>query len=328
MTYDPTFNHVDNKASLNYISNQLEYNLSEFLDYGFVSAGGFINVKASGDNIYGVAPYKLYPVNDPNYKNGQVWQTVRKNWVYESGIGGSAAYGSLGKTPVYITGIHVGGIGGTLVNDETAGTYSHDLDYKNGRVIFDSAISNTTNLVLNYSYKWVQVYNYADADFWQEIQYATDNNETHLNSRTKGDFTTDPKNRVQLPAVVLETVPRSSSTPHRIGDHSLVVDQDILIHIIADNYFERNNITDIIKLQEDRVIKMYDINTVSKSGVYTFKFDGQLNANRIGYKELVNNNDYFYNTCRLKDMVVSSVESVNPDLFESTIRTTAEIIVV
>lgn len=78
MTYDPTFNHVDNKASLNYISNQLEYNLSEFLDYGFVSAGGFINVKASGDNIYGVAPYKLYPVNDPNYKNGQVWQTVRK----------------------------------------------------------------------------------------------------------------------------------------------------------------------------------------------------------------------------------------------------------
>jgi len=39
-------------------------------------------------------------------------------------------------------------------------------------------------------------------------------------------------------------------------------------------------------------------------------------------------NNYTWNTCRLKNMVLSEVESVNADLFECNIRTTAEIIVV
>ena len=335
MAYNPKFflpNGTNKKtlASVNYVSNQLEYNLRDFIDYGILSAGGFVNVKRNRNNIHGNSPDRLYPVQDPNYKNGQIWQTMRKNWVYETGIGGGYTFtGSLasndGSLPAYITGIKVNDT--TTINTSTTGTYDHSLDYLNGRVIFDSAISMTTKLNLDYSYKWVQVYTYSDAEWWQEIQYATDENAKHHKSKDKGDFFVDPKNRVQLPAVVIEIIPRSSSTPYRLGDHSMVLDQDILIHVVADNYFDRNNICDMIRLQEDRIIKLYDINTVSKSGVYPYKMDGTLNPTRIQYDDLVNNDTYYYNNCRLKNMVVSTVESVNPDLFESTIRTTAEIII-
>ena len=333
MTYDPKFHLASNNAGLNFVSNQLEYNLAAFIDYCILYAGGFINVKANvgNTNVHGIQHDKLYPVNDPNYKDGQVWQTMRKNWVYESGIGGaglySGGYSSHGNTSPYtITGIILDETG--KISNTAVGTYSHVKDYKNGRIIFNTKISTNTSLRLSYAYKWVQVYTYADAEWWQELQYATDENGKHHKTKDKGDFFVDPKNRVQLPAVVLEIVPRSSSTPYRMGDQSMVLDQDVLIHIVADNYYDRNNITDMIRLQEDRVIKMYDINTVAKSGAYTYNIDGTLNSLRKDYSELVNDNTYFYNTCRLKNMVVSTVESPNPDLFESTIRTTAEIIIV
>lgn len=332
MTYDPKFYLAPNNASINGVSNQLEHNLASFIDYGILAAGGFINVKVDVDNIHGASPDTLYPVNDPNYNNGQVWQTMRKNWVYEDGIGGPYIYtgpyssGITDTEPYPYTGIVLNSTG--TIPKGAVGAYAHDIDYLNGRVIFDTKISTSTKLKLSYSYKWVQVYTYADAEWWQELQYGTDQNSTHHADPAKGDYFVDPKNRVQLPAVIIETVPRSSSTPFRLGDKSMVLDQDVLIHIVAENYYDRNNIADMIRLQEDRVIKMYDINLVSKNNAYIYRLDGTLNPSRIEYKDLVNNNTYFYNTCRLKNMVVSQVESPNHDLFESTIRTTAEIIIV
>ena len=332
MAYNAKFHHVGDRASINFISNQLEYNIKSFLDYGFLAAGGFINVQASGNNVHGMSQYRLYPVNDANYKQGQVWQTARKNWVHESNIGGPSTYGAPYNTgthsssrPIGITGIRIDSV---TYSDAVAGTYAHKLDYKNGRVIFNTGIPTNTKIDLNYSYKWVQVYDYSEAEWWKEIQYNTDSNTDHLNRKDKGDFFVDPKHRVQLPAVVIETVPRSFSSPYRLGDLSMVLDQDVLIHVVAQNHYDRNNITDIIRLQQDRVLNMYDINTVAKSGVYTYNFDGTLNNSRLDYSALVQNNAYLHNTCRLKNMVVSEVESVNPDLYESTIRLTAEIIIV
>lgn len=330
--YNPKFylrnGESNGAASYNFVSNQLEYNLKDFIDYGLLAAGGYINVKKNVNNIHGNSPDRLYPVKDPNYKDGQVWQTMRKNWVYETGVGGlysfSGGVASQGA-PVTISGITLNNTG--LIPNGAIGTYAHSKDYVNGRIIFDTKIPMTTNLRLSYTYKWVQVYTYSEAEWWQEIQYATDENGKHQRSKDKGDFFVDPKNRVQLPAVVLEVVPRSSSTPYRLGDQSMILDQDILIHVVADNYYDRNNICDIIRLQEDRIIKLYDINIVAKSGVSIYNIDGTLNTSRLQYNTLVNNDTYYYNHCRLKNMVVSSVESPNPDLYESTIRTTAEIII-
>lgn len=306
------------KIGQNLLINQLENNLKAFLQWGFLNAGGFVNIERSNNNLFNNAPYRLYPVEDPNYNNGQIWQTLRKDWIYESGIVVD------GNSPVSISGIY---IANTFYPLNTTGSYAYTLDYKNSRLIFNTKVATNLNISMNYSYRWVQIYNYTDADWWQELQYANDSSD-HITRSSSGDFVINSKHRVQMPSIVIETVPRGSARPFRLGDKSLVMEQDLILHILADNPHDRNNIVDIIRLQQDKIMPFFDLDKVVKNNKYPFNFDGSLNNSRVQYDYLLNNNDYVWNTCRYKNMVVSEVETINPDLYESNIRITAEIIVV
>lgn len=303
-----------NKIGQNFLISQLESNMKSFLDWGFLNIGGFVNVNRSVSNVHSNPLYKLYSVEDPNYNNGQIWYTVRKDWVYESGINVD------GLNPISISGLY---IGSGYYPIGTTGTYAYTLDYSASRVIFNNKLSTSANVTMNYAYRWVQIYNFADAEWWQEIQYDTDSNSSHLNKGNKGDFSILSKHRVQFPAIVIETVPRGTAKPFRLGDKSLILEQDFILHIVAENYNDRNNITDILRLQQDRVIPMYDVNIVSNSGVYPINFSGTLNNTRLQYNQLINNSVYNWNTCMLKNMIISEVDS---SFFECNIRTTAEVI--
>jgi len=299
------------------LTNHLEINMKSFLDAGFLNSGGFINIHRPVKNVHSNPLYKLYTVNDPNFKTGQIWQTARKDWVYESGIVDDR------HQPIQISGIY---INNTFYDTNTTGQYAYNIDYKNSRIIFQNRQSPSLNIEMSHSYRWVQVYNYTDAQWWQELQYNTNNNEEHRQNREKGDFTVPAHQRVQMPAIVIETVARGSAKPVRLGDKSLRIDQDFLFHIVANNYHDRNNITDILRYQEDKVLKFYDVDAIVRDQKHALNYDGTLNPNRLSYMDMINN--YTWNTCRLKNMVLSEVESVNADLFECNIRTTAEIIVV
>ena len=309
------FYGVDNIGQ-NFLINQLEMNIKSYLDSGFLNAGGFVNVHKPVQNIHNNGLYKLYPVDNPNYNKGQIWQPARKDWVHETGLDID------NRQAVMISGIY---IGDTFYDTNTVGTYAYKLDYRNSRIIFDNRQLTNLNIQMSYSYRWVQVYNYVDAQWWQQIQYSSNDNEAHQKTRDRGDFAIPANQRVQFPAVVIETVPRGTSKPFRLGDKSLRIDQDFLLHIVANNYTDRNNITDILRLQEEKVLPFYDMDALVKNNKYWLNVDGTLNSNRISYDNMVNN--YTWNTCMLKNMVVSEVESYN-GLYESNIRVTAEIIIV
>tara|TARA_R110002074_G_scaffold388868_1_gene571823 strand:+ start:3516 stop:4466 length:951 start_codon:yes stop_codon:yes gene_type:complete len=309
-----------NNIGQTFLINQLELNMKSFLDNGFLKAGGFVNIHKPVKNIHSNGLYKLYTVNDPNFKTGQVWQPARKDWVFETGVNESF------HAPVAITGVYIDSV---FHNINTTGNYEYTLDYKNSRVLFAKKQSTSLNVEMSYSYRWVQVYNYVDAKWWQELQYSPNNNEAHQKTRDKGDFTIPAHQRVQMPAVIIETVARGTSEPFRMGDKSMRISQDFLFHIIADNYTDRNNILDILRLQEDKVLSFYDIDKVVKNEKYWLNFDGTLNPKRLQYDVITSlDGDYLWNTCRLKNMVISEVESLNADLFEANIRVTAEIIIV
>jgi hypothetical protein len=307
------------KIGQNFLINQLESNIKSFLEWNFLNTGGFVNVYRSSSNVHSAPLFKLYTVDEPNFNTGQIWRPARKDWVYESGVDVD------GVSPIAISGIY---IDNTFYDPSTSGQYQYKIDYKNSRIIFTNRQSTSLNVSMNYSYKWVQTYNYGDAGWWQEIQYNTNNNVAHQTQRNNGDFTLPFTHRVQFPAIVIETVARGTSDPFRLGDKSMRVHQDFLFHVIADNYVDRNNLIDILRLQEDKVLLLYDLNKIVDNNGYPFNFDGTLNTDRIQYDTLISNSSYVWNTCRLENMVVSEVESINADLFEANIRTTAEIIIV
>lgn len=306
---DEKFTGVSSINDYLLISN-LENNLQSFLDWGFLNIGGFINVSSTATS-YSSNPNKLAIVNDPNYSTGQVWQTRFHNWVWESGI----VFGSVSPTT----------ISSVSVNGSPVSSSTYVLDYINSRVIFNTAIATTSTVTMNYSYKLVQVHKLSESLVWWK-QFQTDvANETAQFDNNTGDYAIFSQHRVQLPCVIIQTVPRGESSPFQLGDKSLRTYQDIILHIIASNIGHRNSILDIIRLQEDKVIWLYDTNDIIQANIVPFNFNGSLNSSRLNYGQIINDTDYQWKTCHLQDFIVSEVES-RYYFQEAKIRLTAEII--
>lgn len=306
---DEKFTGVSSINDYLVISN-LENNLKSFLDWGFLNIGGFINVSNTATS-YSNDPSKLAIVNDPNYNTGQVWQTRFNNWVWESGI----VFGS--SSPLPITDIKV--------NGSTVPSSAYLLDYMNSRVVFNTAIPTSSTVTMNYSYKLVQIHKLSDNLVWWK-QFQTDvANETAQFDANTGDYAIFNQHRIQLPCIIIETIPRGQSEPYQLGDKSLRTYQDILLHIISSNIGHRNSLIDIIRLQDDKVIWLYDTASIIQANIMPFNFDGSLNNNRQNYGQIVNNNTYRWKTCHLQNFVVSEVES-RYYFQEAKIRLTAEII--
>lgn len=324
------FSGVNNIGQHLYMS-QIENNIKSFLEWGFLNIGGFINVQRNTQNIYGNPLCKLKPTEDPNYNKGQVWQTMRKDWVWEDGITYSQCSTDddpcdpediLTVSPTLITGIY---INNTFYPLNSSGQYSYKVDYINSRIIFDSPISLSSNVEMEYSYRWIQVYNYDSAKWWQQLQYQTDANSEHFNQINRGDFSILSTNRVQLPAIIIETISRGLSKPWQLGDKSLIMKQELLLHIVAENMADRNKVIDILRLQQDKFIFTYDTNKVIKNGVQPFLLDGTLNNNALKYDELLDS-AYRWYTCRLIDIFASDVQSFSPFFSESNVKLTVELI--
>jgi hypothetical protein len=327
--------------------SQIENNIKSFLDWGFLNIGGFINVQKGSNNIYGNPLAKLKPTEDPNFTTGQVWQPMRKDWIWEEGVQFSncvtpplsSPYPS--EEPIYdpcpseyiqyseptlISGIY---INNTFYPPTTTGQYAYIIDYVHSRVIFNSPVSLSLDIQMEYSYRWVQVYNYDNAKWWQQLQYKTDANAVHFDQLSKGDFSILSTNRVQLPAIIIESVSRGLSRPFQLGDKSLVMKQELMLHIVAETMADRNMIIDVIRLQQDKVIRMYDTNTVVKNGVKPYLVNGTLNPDRLQYNLLISDElypIYGWRYCKLIDIFASDVESFSPFFSESNLKLTVELI--
>jgi hypothetical protein len=162
--------------------------------------------------------------------------------------------------------------------------------------------------------------------YWKEIQQKSLENKTGFALSDKGDFSIGSEHRVQLPAVIIETIASSNSRPFRLGDKSLIIDQDILLHILSDNSHDKNNIVDILRLQEDRVIWLYKTDNVVKSGVYPLKYDGSKNINGQNYNLLVNNDDYKWIRCQFMKVNISDIMFTNIRMYGAVVRLTNQII--
>lgn len=311
-----------NSVGEHLLMSQIENNIKSFLDWGFLHIGGFINVYRSQPNIYGNPASKVKPTEDPNYQTGQVWQTMRKDWVWESGV--SYTRGSDTVSPININGIYINGTFYPI--DQNHGAYNYRVDYSNSRIIFDNPVPLNLNIDMEYSYRWLQIYNYDSAKWWQQLQYKTDANATHFNQTSQGDFSILSTNRVQLPAIIIESISRGLSKPYELGNKSLVMKQELMLHIVAETMADRNMVIDILRLQQDKVIKMYDTNIVIKNKTYPFSIDGTLNPQRLQYDQLINNDNYFWSKVRLIDIFASDVESFNPFFTESNLKLTVEVI--
>ena len=301
------FKDVYDIGQRNVISS-LEDNLKNFLDWGFLNIGGFIDVNVPPSGNTGPAFARL--VTDPSFNSNTVWETERKDWVYESGVSHS------NRSPINISGIYLNNT--FLPAPSGSGSYSYSLNYPLGRITFSNPVGASSKVALNYSYKYVQIYKANESTWWKELQ-----NNTYFTNNP--DYNITSNHRIQLPAIIIETIPRTVLTPYEIGTAENIVQQDILLHIFTENPVQRNSIIDTLVLQKDKTLYLNNLTKMLKDHVYPLDYKGQPNTNRFNYDQLQTNSAYFLKKCFINNASVTEINTFSNSLYNGIVRWTLEI---
>lgn len=288
------------------LCDQLESNIIEFFNWSLLNIGAFFNSPLSSPES------RLRSVTHPLYTDGQAWEPFRSDIVWESGI-------SYQIQPIAISGVY---INGTFYSKNSVGTYAHHLDYTSGRLIFDSPLPTNSNVQLEYSHRYFH-FTSADSPWFREVMFQSfrvdDSQFTQVGS---GAWSVLSENRVQLPSVVVETVPRRTFQGYQLGGGQ-IVKQDILFHIFTENPWDRKKLLDIISYQKDVTLRSFDKNLVARDDRFAFTETGALSNNALTYPQLIET--YLWKNI-LFDNVTSQETISLPPLYQAVVRGTFEVI--
>ena len=294
------------------LNDMLTNNLADFFSWGLLGIGSFFNITRPSSGVYGGAQHRLRLCDDPYYTKGQVWETYRSNWVWESGI-------EYGVQPIQISGVYINNV---FFQKDNSGSTTFNFNYPQGRVIFDNPISTDSVVEMEYSYKYINVYT-SDSLWFRELQFNSlrvDDNQ--FQAYGSGVWSILSQNRVQMPAVIVETVPRRTFQGRELGGGHYIF-QDVLFHIYAETPYERNNLADIISYQKFKTIYLYDRNAITNSGAWPITLAGAIASGAMCYPDLVNNfkaKPAFFYELNSEDM-----ENTVPGLYQASVRATLEI---
>ena len=297
------------------LSNILLDNFISLYDWGFLDRGQFYNIDIPESGIYGGDKHKLRLAEDPNYLDGQVWEGYRQNWVWESGISATT------EQPISISGVFVDSTFYATGNV----TKPFYIDYPNGRVVFDTAITSTSTVQLEYSHKWVQVVPAQGVPWFRQIQQRSFRNEEGFQVSSSGGWVQLGQTRIQLPAVAIEVVPARSMQGYQLGGGQWI-NSDVVFYVISENHWECTNLMDSILYQNDRTVHLFNPTAVAISGVFPFNYRNELNENAIPsglYPNMIDN--FYYNRCWISESRGSEISQLSPDLYVGSTRCSTQV---
>lgn len=305
-TVNNRLQHINNYVD-QLILNTLEVNLKAFLDNAFLHIRAWTDIKPNKNTIYNTTnPDRLSSIKDPSYADGCVWKGFRKDWLWER-----ESFAGQDSIPnVIIT-----------VNNSVI-TNGFHIDYPNGRIVFANPISTTATVKAQYSYRNIQVYRSSDVPWWQLLQYGSLQPPEIVNQ--SGEWSIGPHHRIQMPCIIIDSVPRSRNLPHELGSKSLRVEQDVIFNVISETKNDRNQLLDIIRLQQDNTIWLYDINKAAREDKLPLNYLGDKNTNGLTYTNLIN--QYKWAKTFFKNITLAEVQSIDKGLYEGLARATFEII--
>jgi len=300
------------------ITTHVRENLISFFDNGLVDKSGFVNVEVPTTGYYDGLEHRLRPVSDPRYNDGQVWEGFRSNWVWQSGNG---ALTSTDSSYPGVSGVY---INGTFYPTSTDGDYAHHINHPLGRVIFDSAISTDSTVECSYSYKYVNVTKVDGLEWFKQIQQNSERADNTNFINNSGEWGVLGDNRFQLPAIGVELVNSRRMIGYQLGGGQTIF-TDFLFHCVAEDAYTRDHLMDIVTLQNDKVIRAYDLNDISSNNVFPLDYRGVPISGALSYETLIS--DYEGNHIRLIDASIDSVYSFTPNIHVGTVRLKTEVIV-
>lgn len=300
-------------------SQNLLYGVIDFFNWATLQVGNFQNIHMPTSGIYGGDKSRLRPVQDPRFTDGQVWEAFRGNWVWETGF-------TYDVDPIHVSGVYIGG----TFYEPSGATYPHYIDYKRGRVVFDTAIATTSVVKAEYS---PRIFSFVDADvpFVRQLMYEgyrVDSN-SYLTA-SSGNWNIISDQRAELPIVAVSVSPQGTFKPYQIGGGQWCY-MDVYFYVFAENRFWRDQICDQIARQNDRGFWLINRGTLKASVSYPPDLDyrGALVNSPIEYPLLVaatGDGGFRWRQIRFSNTTKQFVDNVENWLFQGIVKTTAEMI--
>lgn len=294
-------------------ANIIRENLIEFFNWGLLEIHGYTDVTIGTIGAAGPKkPENLFMVTQPSVTNGKIWQSLNPNWVWEQGM-------ESGDTPIAYSGVYVNGV---FYAANTAGPFKHYVDYRHGRIVFDTAIATTSVVQAEYSHRWLNIYD-QDVPWFKDIileQFETDQ------QAATGYASLLNNNQLKLPALVVESVPRRRFVPRQLGDLSQWVYVDYLFHILAETDVDLTTIVDIVTSQKDSTIYLFDSNARAAANAVPYDWRGAVNPGAMTFPELVQASPagFRWKQCEFEGMNAQQSGTTLP-IFKAVIRVTVKV---
>lgn len=267
-------------------------NIINYFDYSFIKDGGYTDVERG--NPLSV----LYRVDNIIGQKNTVWASRRKNWVWENGYG-------IEPKKVW-------------VNNQLV-TTGYRINYRDGCIIFDSPISPTAKVEINYSYKYLHLYDADENGIFRSDADSFNVSDVFINGST---FTL-PDKRIQLPSIGFEVLAGRNSLPYELGNYSQDTRTRVLCNILSTDSRIAKRISDYFSYKTDRVFVLFDRDLAAEAGDYPFNYDGTI-SNTIGtYDYLAENYPYtrvFSTKASISDVTVETPRNITSDLTHITVR--------
>lgn len=298
------------------LTNQIEKNIIDYFNYALLEVGAFYTVHAPQSGLYGGRNTNLRLVDDPNYTKGRVWEGYRNDWVWETGI-------DYRTQPIRVSGVTVNG---TFHPTSGTGSFSHIVDYPQGRIIFNSAISSTATVQCSFSHRAVTFTN-TDAPWFREIQKDTFRvDDATFSQFGSGNWNQLSLNRVNLPAVAVDSIIRPDAPGLELGGGQKIK-HIIGFYVIAQNAADRNKIADCIAYQKEKDIFLYDINAVPQHR-QPLNSAGSPALSGYSYPEMVapsSDGGFRWRFARFESAQIKRMQTFNPKLYAAEVFVTLEV---
>lgn len=295
-------------------NNEIQDSLVEFLNWGLLEKGNYFNVTLGELSTDDVDYSKLKLADHPYLLPGQAWEGFRKNWVWQSGVDYSPAP-LVSSDPNYpgVSGVYVDSV---FYPTSGTGTYSHQIDHFNGRVIFDNPIPTGSLVQAEYSYKYINVIYSENLPYLRELQ----KNSLEVDKQTP---LVPPEMRVQLPAIAVEIVPRRNFRGYQLGGGQYIY-TDVLFHCLAEDAFTRNKLVDIVSMQNEKSVWLLDSDKIAENDAFPINHFGYARPNAMIYPDLTS--QYSDNTITFTKNMVQNLDVFDGSFYAGIVRSTIELI--
>ena len=253
------------------VSDILADNLRNRLEYGLLELGAFTNVQFS---LPTSGYTNLKSVYDPRHSNYQVYEGLGPSWVWQDDVG--TVDGS--TPPINASGVWVNSVFYPTVS--TSGTYTHKIDFQNGRVIFDSPLISSDSVKCEYSFNDVAIRLTSDPMFLTVANEYLSRFNTLTQLSPSGMASILKEKRVWMPAVFLSTHSHTYQGLQLGGGKIEKV--RVIYRVVSDMPFSNSKLSDVITNQVSTHFCIYDANLAPPE----YNFDGTVNPSGQTYKEL------------------------------------------